>query len=145
ELSASALQTINELWGEGVSDDGNNTISIFMNPPSKDEEFSGIEFMIPFMAAVLNSEMHADETASQIFASNNRTVFGMLSSEKKDKKNVWINYYAKFFPDLKNAGHTEAFSYYIQKSGSDEEVGAWLTEHEREVENMLSWVAGYHE
>ncbi len=141
--STGALQLLEARLNQGVKKTGENEISISISSDT-DDEFSAAELSLSMLAATKSIEENEKKTEQQLFVENTESFFKILGElNDKKKKSFWWTYYVKFFYDMTQAGHNEAFCYYVMLSKKDKEVMEWLSENEEKISAFSKWFETY--
>ncbi len=138
ERSADAWSLLTQLLHRGVSREDARTINISVEMLEDKNEFSALDLLIPLMIAGNSTEENADKTPEELFVENTQAIFSMLGNEE-GKKGVWWEVYAPFFTSIDDAGHTEAFCYYLSQA-KGEAVTTWLEANPEKLEAFGKWL-----
>ena len=134
-----AYATIQKLMGKGVKRTGEKSIQLNVSLGGDDDEFSAANLMISLLAAGNESEENKNKSEQQLFYENTESIFGVLNETGEDKPSFWRETYIDFFSALKEAGHMEAFCYYISQT-QGEDVHKWIEENEDKLTAFAEWV-----
>jgi tetratricopeptide (TPR) repeat protein len=134
-----AFPMLQDLLTKGTSKSGENEITISLDPNAMGGEFSTIEMLLSLNAASSLTTENKDKPAEGLFVENTTTLFAVLGESSSGKKGFWWDFYAKFYSDLKEAGHAEAFCYYIASSFY-KGAGTWMDENPDKFQAFADWV-----
>lgn len=159
-----AFAKLRDTWKGDISEgeDGNIVINLSLpDDGDKNDPMNSLELMLSLLE--LGATEVAEETqgkeeisAEEEFYVKTSMLFGMLNpdqesgnakkkkkSKKKDKlaprEGFWWDFYASFFYDMNEKGHTETFCYYILLPRSDI-AETWLEEHQEKVDAFIAWL-----
>ena len=125
---------------KGVERKDGNNISINLSASSLDDDFATAELMMSMFATKSFTNEDSTKNEYELFAETNKSIFGMLNSLKKGKKNIWWDFYVVKFDDLVKSENVEAFSYYISKSKNDPFVNQWVIDNPQKIEQFENWL-----
>lgn len=143
-----ALQRVRKILQAGVSQgkDRNEIDIAVATGQDKDEgDFASIEMFMSLMKAANYSEKNKDLSEVQLLTKNLESLFAMMSeSNKADRTKFTWAYYLPYFLELKQQGHTEAFTYFINQRSDLPQVNSWLQLHQTQLTKFLDWSRNYH-
>lgn len=147
QRSVMALQVLQQLINAGVSESGNNKITISLDPNSKKDEgdFEAIAMAMSLTAATQKMENNKTKSPARVFSENLSVLFSLMGDATADKKAngfAW-NYYRPYFAELRKQNHVDAFAYYIQQGSNSAEINQWLAQNKEKVDAFLNWSKNY--
>ena len=147
------LQALQDLLTAGVSKgDEPNEIKVLISETPKshrDEgDFTSVETMLSIMVAADAIEIPEEEMEGTPPSPYERlvslySIIGESIKNSKPRRGFAATYYAPYFSELTNAGHTEAFVCETWKAGNVEGASEWASENEAKLEEFRSWSQSY--
>jgi len=146
--SEAVLELVSKLMQGGVAPgkDANTINLVFDTTQKKDEgDFQSIELFIGLMRAANLTEKNKDKSETQLLLDNFNSLFTVLSEQtnKADRSKFTWKFYVPYFVAMKQQGHTEAFTYYVNQRGTVAGVNVWLRQHQNKVHAFLDWSRNY--
>lgn len=162
-----ANKLLTMIYGDPADSTKNNKTIIInagsFGPRGNPSILGSAELFFGLMGSVsdeLDKATGTKTTQQQRFVSDTYKFFGVLSeltenqraaseksSKKKKKKkdngddtNFYLQQYVPFFVALRDAGHNEAFCYYIMKSTGDPEIQDWLVANQPKIDQFFAWL-----
>lgn len=150
--SDEALALIDKQLHQDVNRKDDKTIEILFNPGNGGDEFSAVDLMISMMEAAkgiveeaepeiekeLGGPVEITKTEEEQFYDQMESMMGMLKDLQEDKTGFYWELYVPMFSQIKEAGHLEAFSYYLTQA-KGKSVTEWIDSHKTEMEGLFEW------
>lgn len=142
--SKDVLTLIDTQLGQNITKKSDTEMTLNISPLDTNVEFSRANMILTLVAAAQSTKENKDKSKVEI-RRNIATQFVsiMAEEEQKDNAGFWKEHYVTFFIALKEAGHLEAFTYYIQASLPDQEVQNWLKTNADKVAELEKWQEAY--
>ncbi len=137
--SENAYGMLNQLWNKGVERESEKKINLTLEMLEDSDEFSSADLMMTLLAAGKTLEKNRDKTEEQLFYENTEAIFSQLAETQEGKTGIWWDLYTRFFNQVAEAGHLEAFCYYITQV-KGEAVTTWLDSHADQLEAFGKWL-----
>jgi tetratricopeptide (TPR) repeat protein len=160
-----ATKLLTMIYGD-PADSTKNEKTIFINaetlgPKGNPSILGSAELYFGMMGVAsgeIDKQTGSKRTQPQRFANDTHNFFQVLkelreneakearSKKKKKKKsqgpesNFYLDHYVPFFTALNEAGHSEAFSYYVMNSLRLPEVDEWMKTNKDQMERFYTWV-----
>lgn len=123
-----------------VNNDKEITINVSRLPDDKDE-FQLMDISISLVLIGLIEKQKAQQmTPAELFALTNKGLFELMAEQQKGKSGFWWETYAGMLAEIANAGHTEAFSYFISQSEDSPTVKEWMDKNTDKLTAFAQWI-----
>jgi tetratricopeptide (TPR) repeat protein len=147
ERAGVAVRILRGALGGGAKQGANpNEISITLDMNEKKDEgdFTSIDVVLGLTAAVSMSDKGKKSDAERL-ASQMETVISILSEQNEKKKQATFvhRFYVPYFVEMKQKGHTEAFTYNALRGSGLPGVREWLEANSGRVMQFLIWSKNY--
>lgn len=148
ERSAVALRIMRETLGGGAKQGkDSNTINVFVDMNAKKDEgdFSAMDMMLSLGAALSMSEKEKNKTEAERLVKQMDTFIAILAEqyERKKQDSFTHRFYVPYFVEMKQKGHTEAFTYNALRGSGLPGVSEWLEANSGRVMQFLIWSKNY--
>lgn len=141
ERSQQIMPILNGLMNAGVSQTGNNEITISIDSEAdKKSEWYTAEISLPLLAAVQMTEEINLLSETEKFGLTSSSLFKILAESKKKKNSgLYWDFYIPFFDKLARSDHFNTFNYYIHMS-TDESASQWITANPNKIDDWSIWL-----
>lgn len=139
ERAQYAYDLLRKQIGQGVEKNESGGSQINLSLDQLDGEFSTVDMMLGLLVVTSDEMPLEDKSDEAIFAYITDMIFGILGENKKDHQGLYWDLYADLFSNMKEAGHTQTFCYYISQSRS-EKAAKWVAEHAEQVDAFFKWI-----
>lgn len=123
----------------GVSVTADNKIDIDI-PVSGNSDFDAVEMMVSLLKSSENLEQNKNKSQLQLFAENNDRIFKILGELRKEQTGIFWELYVPLLSGIAEAGHSEAFSYFIALPEGGEAM-AWLEQNNEKLNSFSAWLS----
>lgn len=138
-----ALSLYEDELKKHVKDNDSGGVTITVPSSKKQTAFSTADFMLSLLQSSNNNEANKGKSKYELLAENMKSLFSMLGELSKENKGFWWDFYVDFYNALNNAGHTEAFCYYISQANKDNLVYTWLQANNKKYMEFSNWYIAY--
>ena len=142
QRSRIALQFIENQFNKGISKNENNGITITINEPTEEDDFSSIDMMLSILAGGSISEEISNGSEQEAFYRRISFFVSSFVTSKVNKSGLYWDLYVDFLTRIQKADHLETFSYIISQSKGDVEK-AWLQNNPDKLESFEIWLSNF--
>ena len=147
ERAGLAVRIVREVLGGGAKQGANaNEVNITLDVNAKKDEgdFAMIDTLLGLTAALALTGKEKKTDAEQL-VSQMEKVFTILAEqeEKKQQESFVHRFYVPYFVEMKQKGHTEAFTYNALRGSGIPGVREWLEANSGRVMQFLIWSKNY--
>jgi len=140
DRSSIALGQLYASAGEGVSGNEQDGFQINLSPKKIESDFAPAETYLSFKEVARQQNPSGESGEIAWFAEVTEGLFDILAdlSEKGHSGFYWDKY-VPFFVALNEAGHTEAFCFFISQN-KGEEAAKWLEANQSKLDLLFDWL-----
>ena len=147
--SGVALQSLHSILAGQASQDGDNNITIFLNPDANTGEgdFLAAEMVLSATVAVEHLPESKDQTPLEKTLDRFGSLFTVLSSidAKQEQRGFAWDHYVPYFMELEDFGLTEPFVYHTHQIVAWDGIGEWIDANGEQMKKFLQWSRSYRE
>lgn len=137
ERSRNALSAIQGQIEGSVKKENDRNTQIFLLP-QEEEGFMATDLSLSLVQASFQMDsLQLSEEAK--FVKITAVFFDALASQAEGKQGFWWETYVPFFSSLNEAGHCEAYCYYISQS-KGARTQSWIEENKDKMEAFEGWL-----
>lgn len=107
---------------------------------SKHSTVSGLEVAESKLNAIAREAAINNPEEPNKLVSQTRALFAMLSEEQTGEMDFFDIQYVDFFTQLHQAGHAEAFAYFICSAKYNPDVLLWVGDHQSAFNAFINWM-----
>lgn len=139
-----AVSIIRTVLKPAAKDEKKGNINIFldMSAPKDEGDFGMYDLFLGTLTTV-KDEKDKDKTEDEMFADAVDTVIALLQEDKKLGSTFVGKNYVPFVAEMKQKGHSKAFSYIVLYKGGSPTAMKWLTENSEKMVEFLNWAKEY--
>ena len=147
-----ALSTVQKIVKGSAEKTGEKSVTINITPDMltgatkkgkpRENDFSTTDMLLSLGSALDYDDTFKNEKEVERFIRKLQAVCTSLQERNKNYGFFW-DYYAPYFADMKEKKFIETFAYIAFASSENQEISAWLTGHQPDVEKFTEWSSSF--
>ena len=140
DRSKQAVASLNDLWSQGVSRDGDENITISIGAESSKDPMRMSDMMISILQASDGLEQNEGKSDFELYHEKTTALFKYLAEmDLSNRDDYYTQYYIPFFQRIADSEHSVAFTHYVLHSLYPESR-KWVELNTEQLESFFNWL-----